>query len=116
MTDTMLDLFLVSAMLLLLVAAAALLPALVRTVRSRTAARHRVVEKPNSHYTPELVRERETRNRWRDIALDRVHEINRVEVQRLLARVEALGAEALRPAERVFLDRMAEIAADGTQP
>jgi hypothetical protein len=106
----MLDLFIIPATMLVVVGAVALTPALVRAVRARNRARRRVVEKPNSHYTPELVRRRDTENRWRDITLDRIHEINRVEVRRLLDKVEALGADALRPAERVFMERMAEIA------
>ena len=112
----MLNLFIVPATLLLLVAAAALTPVLVRAVRARSKARRRVVEKPNSHYTAEIVRERETKNRWREIVLERVHEINRGEVKRLLAKVDALGPDALRPAERVFLDRMVEISAQAAGP
>lgn len=106
----MLDLFMIPASMLLVVGAVALTPAVVRAVRARNRARRRVVEKPNSHFTPELVRMRDTENRWRDIALDRIHEINRVEVGRLLNKVDALGVDALRPAERVFMERMAEIA------
>jgi DNA-binding helix-hairpin-helix protein with protein kinase domain len=98
--------------LVLLLCAVIATPAAVRLVRDRRRARRRVVEQPNSHFTPELVRARETRERWRDIALDRVHEINRGEVVRLLARVEAMGPDALRPAERVFLERMTEIAGE----
>lgn len=85
-----------------------------REARKRRRARRRVIEKPNSHYTSVLVRETETRHRWHGIALDRIHEINRGEVERLLARADAGGVEALRPNERVFLDHMTEIA--GTRP
>ncbi|MFW6039893.1 MAG: hypothetical protein ACOC9N_02320 [Gemmatimonadota bacterium] len=95
--------------LLALLAAAIAAVAIARRVRARRRARRRVVEKPNSHYTPRIVRENEARHRWRDIALDRMHEINREEVERLLAKVEAAGVAVLTPKEREFLDYMAEL-------
>lgn len=94
-----------------MVAAAALVTiALRRAIRARNRARRRLVEQPNSHYTSALVRNGETRHRWQNIDLDRVHEVNRGEVSRLLAKVEASGVEALREAERVFLDQVANVA------
>ena len=44
--------------------------------------------------------------RWKGIVLDTLHELNREEVVRLLAKVEAEGVGNLRPSERQFLDRM----------
>lgn len=93
----------------LLVAVAGLVP-LVRLVLARRRAKRRVVEQPNSHYSSHLVRETEAKHRWHNMALERIHEINRAEVVRLLAKIEATGTEALRENERVFLDRMAELA------
>jgi hypothetical protein len=84
--------------------------ALVRIGRTRRRATRRVVEQPNSHYTSQLVRETEARHRWYEIEVDRVHEINRGEVARLLVKVEVGGPEALRADERTFLDYMAELA------
>jgi cell division protein FtsL len=81
-----------------------------RVTRSRRKVKRRVVEKPNSHYTSQLARNSESKHRWSNIALDRMHEVNRAEVERLLARVEATSVDALRPNERAFLDRMAELA------
>jgi hypothetical protein len=81
-----------------------------RLLRARGKARKRIVEKPNSHYTSQLARNNESKHRWSNIALDRMHEVNRAEVERLLARVEATSVDALRPNERAFLDRMAELA------
>ena len=98
----------------LLVVAVFATVAIVRIVRARRRASRRVVEKPNSHYKSQLVRDRETRHRWHDIALDRIHEVNREEVERLLAKVDAVGVHALRPDERRFLDTMVELA--GTEP
>lgn len=80
-----------------------------RAIRARNRARRRVVEQPNSHYTSPLVRNGEIRHRWQNIDLDRIHEVNRGEVSRLLARVEASGVDSLREAERVFLDQVASI-------
>ena len=81
-----------------------------RRLRARGRASRRVVEKPNSYYTSRLARNNETRHRWSHIALDRLHEVNRAEVVRLLAKVEATSIDALRANEVAFLDRMAELA------
>ncbi|MGH7504922.1 MAG: hypothetical protein ACRELX_04705 [Longimicrobiales bacterium] len=78
----------------------------------RRRARHRVVEEPNSHYNPRLVSNREDLDRWESIPLERVHEINRGEIERLIARAKAAGVESLRVNERSFLDHMALV----TQP
>lgn len=81
----------------------------VLVIRARRRERRRVVEAPNSHYDPRAVRNLETRERWAEIRIDRVHEINREEVERLLIKADALGVDALRPRERQFLDVMLEI-------
>lgn len=73
----------------------------------RTRSRNRKVEAPNSHYTPQLVRNREDLDRWENIPLDKVHEINRGEVVRLIDKAKAAGVESLRPTERTFLDQIA---------
>ncbi|MEX0891625.1 MAG: hypothetical protein WEB88_05585 [Gemmatimonadota bacterium] len=82
---------------------------MVRWVFARRRARRRVVERPNSHYTSEGVRRNETRSRWHAIDRARLHEINRGEVERLLARVDAAGPESLRADERRFLDYLVEL-------
>ena len=51
--------------------------------------------------------EKETRRRWATIRLDGMHELNRGEVEELLAKVEASGVRSLSPDQRIFLDRMA---------
>ena len=83
----------------------------VRAIIMRMARKRqpRKVERPNSYYTPQLVLDRDSCDRWRSIPLDRVHEINREEVVRLVARFDALGIESLTRRERMFLDRMAEL-------
>lgn len=101
---------LILAAVLLAVALGGGLIALARAARVRRKARRRVIEQPNSHYTSPLVRETETRHRWHGMSLENIHEINRAEVVRLLARADALGVDALRPNERSFLDHIAEMA------
>jgi hypothetical protein len=90
-----------------LVAMVLLAAAVTRVMLARQRAARRVVEKPNSQYAWEAVQRKETANRWAAINLDSLHEINRDEVRRLLARVEAAGVDSLRPSERVFLDSLA---------
>ena len=43
--------------------------------------------------------------RWRRIRLDQLHPINREEYERVMAKVQLVGAGALTPDERAFLDR-----------
>lgn len=90
-------------------ACGALVRQIVKHSRARKRAERRVVEKPNSHYDPLAVQNMDTRERWSGIQLDRVHEINRGEVERLLDRADALGVDALKPRERQFLDVMLEL-------
>ncbi len=51
--------------------------------------------------------DRKNRARWEAIDLERLHEINREEVERLLGKVRDEGVRALSEQERTFLDRMA---------
>lgn len=61
------------------------------------------VERPQSG----LMGDRVAVARWKGIAVDSLHELNRGEVERLLAKVEREGPSSLAPPERDFLDRMA---------
>lgn len=101
---------LILAIVLLAFALTVGLTAALRVARARRRARRRVVEQPNSHYTSPIVRATETRHRWQGMSLENIHEINRAEVVRLLARVEATSVDTLRPNERSFLDHMAGLA------
>ena len=83
---------------------------IVRRAQAQRRAQRRVVEQPNSHYTAKAVRDRERRDVWHTIELERVHEINRGEVVRLLDKVDAVGIDSLKPAERIFLDQMVHLA------
>lgn len=97
------------AYFVLVIAAGALFSvALRRALRAR--ARQRVVEQPNSHYTSPVVRNGETRHRWQNIDMERIHEANRDEVSRLLERVKASGVDSISERERVFLDQFASVA------
>ncbi|MFV2006590.1 MAG: rhomboid family intramembrane serine protease [Longimicrobiales bacterium] len=59
-------------------------------------------------HTPSMdASDNEIRRRWATIRLDGLHELNRGEVEELLAKVEASGVRSLSPDQRMFLDRMA---------
>jgi hypothetical protein len=75
--------------------------------RRRRVATRRRVEAPNSYYSSQGVRNQEDRERWGQIELTRLHSLNRDEVSRLLAIVDAEGIGALSRKDRVFLDNMA---------
>jgi hypothetical protein len=45
--------------------------------------------------------------RWASIRPDSLHELNRGEVEELLAKAMQRGVRSLTPDERAFLDRMA---------
>jgi hypothetical protein len=75
--------------------------------RRRLITQQRRVEEPNSHYSAPGVRRLVDLERWSGIQLDKLHPINRDEVQRLLRLVRGAGSEALAPRERQFLDNMA---------
>ena len=57
--------------------------------------------------SPGVLSDRSAIARWKSIPVSSLHEINREEVERLLAKVDAQGARALTQAERDFLERMA---------
>jgi hypothetical protein len=80
-----------------------------RRWRARRIALRRIVEQPNSFYASALVRSQVDRARWRRIDLVRVHPVNREEVERLLGVADTLGASALSPRERQFLDTLTEL-------
>jgi hypothetical protein len=77
-----------------------------RRWRRRRIAARRIVEKPNSAYDPPPAPPNR-RLRWESIQLDRLHPINREEVERLLAVADAAGPEALGPRDCIFLDSLA---------
>ena len=59
------------------------------------------------NHTPSMEgSERDARRRWASIDLVSMHDLNRNEVEELLARVDRNGMRALSPEERQFLDRM----------
>lgn len=83
----------------------------VRAIIRRVARKRqpRMVEKPNSHYTSQLVLDNDSSTRWRSIPLENMHEINRGEVKRLIVKLDEYGIEGMTKRERMFLDRMAEL-------
>ena len=52
--------------------------------------------------------DQEARHRWESLDTSRLHELNREEVEKLLAKVRGTGVKSLTAGERAFLDRMAQ--------
>ena len=76
--------------------------------RVKKAQHKRRVEAPNSQYKSPYVLDLEARERWKSIDLERLHEVNREEVEKLLGKLAVTNVRALTTSERAFLDRMVE--------
>lgn len=63
--------------------------------------------KPEAAAPSGVVGDRLAVSRWKGIPVDGLHELNREEVERLLAKIDDHGAGSLTTSEREFLDRMA---------
>lgn len=57
---------------------------------------------------PPYIRDLEARNRWESVDPALLHEVNREEFERLMARVRRASVRSLSVPERAFMDRMAE--------
>ncbi len=66
----------------------------------------RVVNRPARPRRVSIVVDLEALERWKTIPRERLHEINREEVDKLLRKANESGARALTTDERAFLDRM----------
>lgn len=76
--------------------------------RAKKAQRRRRVEAPNSEYKSRYVLDLEAKERWENLDLSHLHEVNREEVEKVLAKLKATSVRALSRQERDFLDRMVE--------
>lgn len=79
--------------------------------KKRILAERRVVERPNSFYASEAVHNQEDAEWWRRIRLERLHELNREYVERLLGQIDGAGVGILTKDERAFMERMANLEA-----
>ena len=86
----------------------ALTTAIVVYRRARKAQKQRVVERPNSQYKSQYVADLESKDRYQTLDLARMHEINREETQKILAKLRTGTVRNLARSERDFLDRMVE--------
>lgn len=77
--------------------------------KKRISAERRVVERPNSFYASKAVHNQEDEEWWRRIELERLHELNREYVERLIGQIDAAGVGTLSKDERAFMERMAKI-------
>ena len=66
----------------------------------------RVVNRPTLPHKVSIVLDLEALERWKAIPRERLHEINREEVDKLLRKANESGARTLTTDERDFLDRM----------
>lgn len=69
--------------------------------------KQRVARGPSARPRMSGVREAEALHIWQAIPREKLHEINREEVDYLLAKVKEMGAASLTAEQRAFLDRMA---------
>jgi len=83
----------------------------VRKRKERRIAARRVIERPNSYYASESVRNQEDAEWWAKIDMERLHPVNRDYVDRLLVKVRSAGVDSLNRDERAFLERMANLEA-----
>ncbi len=68
----------------------------------------RVVKQPARPRKVSIVVDLESLERWKSIPRERLHEINREEVDKLVRKANQSGARSLTTDEREFLDRMSE--------
>ncbi|GMR13556.1 MAG: hypothetical protein BMS9Abin29_1768 [Gemmatimonadota bacterium] len=77
--------------------------------RASINAANRILERPNSYYSSKGVRDQEDAEWYDSIDLDKLHEVNRAEIERLIAQIEGAGIDSLRPSDRAFLERIADL-------
>ena len=66
------------------------------------------VEAPNSQHGAPQITDVEAKESWEGLDLERMHRVNRDEVERILSKLGATSIRELTPSERAFLDRMVE--------
>ncbi len=76
--------------------------------RAKKAQRRRVVERPNSEFKSAYVLDLEAKDRWERLDLSRLHEVNREEAERVLAKLRTASTRGLSATERAYLDRLVE--------
>jgi len=76
--------------------------------KKRLVAERRVIERPNSFYGSKAVHNQEDEEWWRRIELERLHELNREYVERLLLQIEDAGVGTLTKDERAFMERIGQ--------
>jgi hypothetical protein len=74
--------------------------------KARTSARERRVEGPNSAFESSYVRDVEALERWEQVELATLHEVNREEFERIIEKVRGASARVLTLSERAYMDRM----------
>lgn len=70
--------------------------------------KQRVVRRPSARPRMSGIRDADAIQNWEAIPRERLHEINREEVDYLLTKVKKMGVASLTAEQRAFLDRMAK--------
>jgi hypothetical protein len=94
-----------TALLVVVIVQSVMLGVLLRLYVHARQLHGRATRPPDPGAPPPLV-ELEARQRWESLDLSRLHELNREEVEKLLAKVRGTGVKSLTAGERAFLDRM----------
>jgi hypothetical protein len=77
--------------------------------RASVKAANRILERPNSYYSSKGVRDQEDTEWYDSIDLAKLHEVNRAEIERLIGQIKGAGIDSLRPSDRAFLERIADL-------
>ncbi len=77
--------------------------------RASIKSANRILERPNSYYSSKGVRDQEDAEWYDSIDLDKLHEVNRDEVERLMAQIKGAGIDSLRFSDLAFLERIADL-------
>ncbi len=83
--------------------------------RASIRAASRILERPNSYYSSKGVRDQEDAEWYDSIDLEKLHEVNRAEIERLIVQIKGTGIDSLRPSDRAFLERIADLDAPERQ-
>ena len=68
----------------------------------------RRVDAPSSLQESPNTKDRKATESWEQLDLDKMHKVNREEVERVLEKLRDPSIVAITPSERAFLDRMVE--------
>ena len=98
----------VTALLVVVIAQSVMLGVLLRLYLHARQLHEQATTRPPDPTAPLPFVDLEARHRWESLDLSLLHELNREEVEKLLAKVRGTGVKSLTAGERAFLDRMSK--------